>query len=126
MDHSAVEALGRRRAQRPTLFRIIPQPPHVVSALLGHRSIEGSLHSGYKQSRYRAEVAVALQLVAASASSCVDRMTSIALARIGATIVFGSVVRRGRQRRSQARSRERYEIETPGHIQSKWSPRLLE
>jgi hypothetical protein len=39
-------------------------PPHVVSALLGHRSIGGSLHAGYNQSRYRAEVADALQMVA--------------------------------------------------------------
>jgi integrase len=39
-------------------------PPHVVSALLGHRSIGGSLHAGYNQSRYRSEVAVALQAVA--------------------------------------------------------------
>lgn len=38
--------------------------PHVVSALLGHRSIGGSLHAGYNQSRYRAEVADALQKVA--------------------------------------------------------------
>jgi integrase len=39
-------------------------PPHVVSALLGHRSIGGSLHAGYNQSRYRAEVGNALQMVA--------------------------------------------------------------
>jgi hypothetical protein len=32
--------------------------------LLGHRSIGGALHSGYNQSRYRAEVATALQAVA--------------------------------------------------------------
>jgi len=40
------------------------QPPHVVSALLGHRSIGGGLHAGYNQSRYRAEVGVALEKVA--------------------------------------------------------------
>jgi len=40
------------------------QPPHVVSALLGHRSIGGGLHARYNQSRYRAEVGVALQRVA--------------------------------------------------------------
>ena len=40
------------------------QPPHVVSALLGHRSIGGALHSGYNQSRYRSEVGAALQMVA--------------------------------------------------------------
>ena len=47
-----------------TLAGDLGQPPHVVSALLGHRSIGGGLHSGYNQSRYRAEVGVALQMVA--------------------------------------------------------------
>jgi integrase len=47
-----------------TLAGDLGQPPHVVSALLGHRSIGGSLHAGYNQSRYRAEVAHALQVVA--------------------------------------------------------------
>jgi integrase len=47
-----------------TLAGDLGQPPHVVSALLGHRNIGGSLHSGYNQSRYRAEVASALQMVA--------------------------------------------------------------
>jgi integrase len=40
------------------------RPPHVVSALLGHRAIGGALHAGCKQSRYRAEVGNALQMVA--------------------------------------------------------------
>ena len=39
-------------------------PPHVISALLGHRDIGGDLHDGYNQSRYRPEVAAALQAVA--------------------------------------------------------------
>ena len=47
-----------------TLAGDLGQPPHVVSALLGHRSIGGSLHSGYNQSRYLTEVAQTLQLVA--------------------------------------------------------------
>jgi integrase len=47
-----------------TLAGDLGQPPHVVSALLGHRSIGGGLHAGYNQSRYRAEVADALQMVA--------------------------------------------------------------
>jgi integrase len=47
-----------------TLAGDLGYPPHVVSALLGHRSIGGTLHSGYNQSRYRSEVAVALQAVA--------------------------------------------------------------
>jgi len=47
-----------------TLAGDLGQPPHVVSALLGHRSIGGSLHAGYNQSRYRAEVAHALRGVA--------------------------------------------------------------
>jgi integrase len=46
-----------------TLAGDLGQPPHVVSALLGHRSIGGSLHAGYNQSRYRPEVANALQMV---------------------------------------------------------------
>jgi integrase len=40
------------------------QPPHVISALLGHRAIGGSLVSGYNQSRYTREVGLALQQVA--------------------------------------------------------------
>jgi integrase len=47
-----------------TLAGDLGHPPHVVSALLGHREIGGDLHDGYNQSRYRAEVAVALQAVA--------------------------------------------------------------
>jgi integrase len=47
-----------------TLAGDLGHPPHVVSALLGHRAIGGSLHAGYNQSRYRAEVADALQMVA--------------------------------------------------------------
>jgi integrase len=47
-----------------TLGGDLGQPPHVVSALLGHRSIGGALHAGYNQSRYRAEVGNALQMVA--------------------------------------------------------------
>jgi integrase len=39
-------------------------PPHIVSALLGHRDIGGDLHDGYNQSRYGLEVAAALQAVA--------------------------------------------------------------
>jgi integrase len=46
-----------------TLGGDLGHPPHVVSALLGHRSIGGGLHAGYNQSRYRAEVAGALQMV---------------------------------------------------------------
>jgi integrase len=47
-----------------TLAGDLGQPPHVVSALLGHRSIGGALHAGYNQSRYGTEVANALQMVA--------------------------------------------------------------
>jgi integrase len=46
-----------------TLAGDLGHPPHVVSALLGHR-IGGALHSGYNQSRYRAECALALQQLA--------------------------------------------------------------
>ena len=47
-----------------TLAGDLGHPPHVVSALLGHREIAGDLHDGYNQSRYSAEVANALQMVA--------------------------------------------------------------
>jgi integrase len=47
-----------------TLAGDLGHPPHVVSALLGHRSIGGGLHAGYNKSRYRAEVTDALQMVA--------------------------------------------------------------
>jgi integrase len=47
-----------------TLAGDLGQPPHVVQALLGHRSIGGALHAGYNQSRYWAKVAEALQMVA--------------------------------------------------------------
>jgi integrase len=46
-----------------TLAGDLGQPPHVVSALLGHR-VGTALHSGYNQSKYTAEVADALQRVA--------------------------------------------------------------
>jgi integrase len=52
------------RRTTATLAGDLGQPPHVVSALLGHRSIGGALHAGYNQSRYRREVADALQMVA--------------------------------------------------------------
>ena len=44
--------------------------PHVISALLGHRTIGGSLIAGYNQSRFPREVADALQQVG-------DLLTSI-------------------------------------------------
>jgi len=47
-----------------TLAGDLGQPPHVISALLGHRAIGGQLISGYNQSRYAREVAAALQQVA--------------------------------------------------------------
>ena len=52
------------RRTAATLAGDLGHPPHVVSALLGHRDIGGDLHDGYNQSRYRAEVANALQMVA--------------------------------------------------------------
>jgi integrase len=47
-----------------TIAGDLGHPPHVVSALLGHRTIGGGLHDGYNQSRYRRDVAAALQDVA--------------------------------------------------------------
>ena len=57
-----------------TLAGDLGHPPHVVSALLGHRSIGGALHAGYNQARYRPEVAEALQMVA-------DRLDALTLGR---------------------------------------------
>jgi integrase len=65
-----------------TLAGDLGHPPHVVSALLGHRSIGGSLHAGYNQSRYRSEVAAALQAVA-------DLLDAISGAE-GAVVAVGS------------------------------------
>jgi integrase len=59
--HVTPHALRRTCA---TFAGDLGHPPHVVSALLGHRSIGGNLHDGYNQSRYRPEVADALQMVA--------------------------------------------------------------
>jgi hypothetical protein len=59
------------RRTSATLAGDLGHPPHVVSALLGHREIGGDLHDGYNQSRYRAEVADALQKVA-------DRLDALA------------------------------------------------
>ena len=47
-----------------TLAGDLGHPPHVISALLGHRAIGGQLVSGYNQSRYAREVEAALQQVA--------------------------------------------------------------
>jgi integrase len=47
-----------------TLAGNLGHPPHVISALLGHRAIGGQLISGYNQSRYTREVEAALQQVA--------------------------------------------------------------
>lgn len=61
--------------------------PHVVSALLGHRSIGGSLHAGYNQSRYRAEVGQALQMVA-------DVLDSLAAGEDKIISLHGRAIRR--------------------------------
>ena len=69
-----------------TLAGDLGHPPHVVSALLGHRSIGGGLHAGYNQSRYRAEVADALQMVADLLDALAageDNVVAIRKARIG-------------------------------------------
>ena len=47
-----------------TLAGDLGNPPHIISALLGHRAIGGQLVSGYNQSRYAREVETALQQVA--------------------------------------------------------------
>ena len=47
-----------------TMAGDLGHPPHVVSALLGHRAIGGQLVSAYNQSRYSREVEATLQEVA--------------------------------------------------------------
>ena len=56
--------------------------PHVVSALLGHRAIGGSLLSGYNQSRYTREVAIALQQVGDMLDSLVAGRDNIVTMRV--------------------------------------------
>ena len=56
--------------------------PHVVSALLGHRAIGGSLLSGYNQSRYTREVAIALQQVGDMLDSLVAGRDNIVTLRV--------------------------------------------
>jgi integrase len=46
-----------------TLAGEIGAPPHVISALLGHRSIGGNLIAGYNKARYPAEVREVLQRI---------------------------------------------------------------
>jgi integrase len=59
--------------------------PHVISALLGHRAIGGSLIAGYNQSRFPREVADALQQVA-------DLLTSIESGQ-NKVVAFNAVMR---------------------------------
>lgn len=51
------------RRTTATLAGDLGYPPHVISALLGHRAIGGSLVAGYNKSRFSPEVADALQRV---------------------------------------------------------------
>jgi integrase len=51
------------RRTTATLAGDLGYPPHVISALLGHRAIGGSLIAGYNKSRFTSEVGDALQHV---------------------------------------------------------------
>jgi integrase len=52
------------RRTTATLAGELGAPPHVISALLGHRNIGDQLTAGYSKARYAAEVGQILQLVA--------------------------------------------------------------
>jgi integrase len=52
------------RRTAATLLGELGFAPHVVSAVLGHHAIGGSLHAGYNQSPYRREAGEALQELA--------------------------------------------------------------
>jgi integrase len=66
-----ISTTGIRDWDRHTLRRTtatmageLGAPPHVISALLGHRNIGDQLTAGYSKARYAAEVGSILQLVA--------------------------------------------------------------
>ena len=52
------------RRTTATMAGELGAPPHVISALLGHRNIGDQLTAGYSKARYAAEVGEILQLVA--------------------------------------------------------------
>lgn len=52
------------RRTTTTLAGQLGAPPHVISALLGHRNTGGQLTAGYSKARYTEEVGSVLQLVA--------------------------------------------------------------
>ncbi len=52
------------RRTTATMAGELGAPPHVVSALLGHKNIGDQLTAGYSKARYAAEVGAMLQLVA--------------------------------------------------------------
>jgi integrase len=63
---SSVAGWDRHTLRRTTATMVgqLGAPPHVISALLGHRNIGGHLTAGYSKARYTEEVAHFLQLVA--------------------------------------------------------------
>jgi integrase len=56
-------------------------PPHVVSALLGHRNIGDQLTAGYSKARYTTEAGEVLQLVADRLSAIENEPEKVALRR---------------------------------------------
>ena len=63
---TGVEDWDRHALRRTTATMAgeLGAPPHVISALLGHRNIGDQLTAGYSKARYAAEVGEILQLVA--------------------------------------------------------------
>jgi integrase len=80
------------RRTSATLAGDLGHPPHVVSALLGHRAIGGDLHDGYNQSRYGAETANALQMVG-KPWPALERPPAAAWGRQAASLLAGELSR---------------------------------
>jgi integrase len=66
MASTGIKGWDRHTLRRTTatLAGNLGAPPHVISALLGHRNIGNQLIAGYSKARYSREVGEALQLVA--------------------------------------------------------------
>jgi len=69
------------RRTTATMAGELGAPPHVISALLGHRNIGDQLTAGYSKARYAAEVGGILQLVADRLEALENGQDNIVLLR---------------------------------------------
>jgi integrase len=69
------------RRTTATMAGELGAPPHVISALLGHRNIGDQLTAGYSKARYAAEVGSILQLVADRLDAIKNGQDNIVLLR---------------------------------------------